>query len=300
MMSSLLTSRNVADVLSGVTNGVIYSLVALSLVLVWRSTRILNFAQGAMAMIATYIGFAILAPTTNYWVSMGVAIVAGMALGGVTERVIIRALYGKPEINPVVAMVGFLLVLESVAAAIWSTASRGLPTPFSMVDWQLNHKPVAMSPFALYEIITAVVVMTVIAVLFEYTKIGLQLRAAAIAPEVSRLLGVRVGRMLTLGWMLSSGVGAITAVLVVSNYFTGLTPTAMDGVFAFGFIAAAIGGLDSPVGALVSGVALGVILQFVGDYLNSNAIILVALGMLVVSLMVRPNGVFSSAAQRRV
>ncbi len=299
-MSALLTSRNVADLLGGVTNGVIYSLVALSLVLVWRSTRILNFAQGAMAMIATYIGFAILAPSTNYWISMAVAIVAGMVLGGATERVIVRALYGKPEINPVVAMVGFLLVLESVAAAIWSTSSRGLPTPFSMVDWQLNHKPVAMSPFALYEIITAVVVMSIIAVLFEYTKLGLQLRAAAIAPEVSRLLGVRVGRMLTLGWMLSSGVGAITAVLVASNYFTGLTPTTMDGVFAFGFIAAAIGGLDSPVGALVSGVAMGVVLQFVGDYLNSNAIILVALGMLVVSLMLRPNGLFSAERQRRV
>ncbi len=299
-MSSFLTSRNVADVLNGITNGVIYSLVALSLVLVWRSTRILNFAQGAMAMIATYVGFAALAPSTNYWVSMAVAIVAGLVIGGLTERVIVRGLYGKPEINPVVAMVGFLLVLESVAAAIWSTSSRGLPTPFSMVDWQLNHKPVAMSPFALYEIVTALVVMIVIAALFQYTKLGLRLRAAAIAPEVSRLLGVRVGRMLTLGWMLSSAVGAVTAVLVASNYFTGLTPTAMDGVFAFGFIAAAIGGLDSPVGALLSGISLGIILQFVGDYLNSNAIILVALGMLIVSLMVRPNGVFTRSAQRRV
>ncbi|HUX03856.1 MAG TPA: branched-chain amino acid ABC transporter permease [Acidimicrobiales bacterium] len=299
-MDTFLTSRNVADVLGGLTNGVIYSLVALSLVLVWRSTRILNFAQGAMAMIATYIGFAVLAPTTNYWVSMGIAILAGMVLGGLTERVLVRGLYGKPEINPIVAMVGFLLVLESVAAAIWSTSSRGLPTPFSIVDYQLAHKPVALSPFALYEIVTALVVMVFIALLFQYTKVGLQLRAAALAPEVSRLLGVRVGRMLTLGWILSTAVGSITAVLVASNYFTGLTPTSMDGVFAFGFIAAAIGGLDSPVGALVSGVALGIILQFVGDYLNSNAIILVALGMLVVSLMARPNGVFTRSAQRRV
>ena len=299
-MSSFLTSRNVADVLGGITNGVIYSLVALSLVLVWRSTRILNFAQGAMAMIAAYIGFAVLAPSTNYWVSMAVAIIAGLALGGLTERVIVRGLYGKPEINPVVAMVGFLLVLESVAAAIWSTSSRGLPTPFSIVDWQINHKPVALSPFALYEIVTAVVVMTVIALLFQFTKLGLKLRASALAPEVSRLLGVRVGRMLTLGWMLSSAVGAVTAVLVASNYFTGLTPTTMDGVFAFGFIAEAIGGLNSPVGALVSVFSLGIILQFVGDYLNSNDIILVALGMLIVSLMVRPNGVFTRSAQRRV
>ncbi len=299
-MDAFLTSRPVADILGGLTNGVIYSLVALSLVLIWRSTRILNFAQGAMAMLAAYVGFAILAPTTNYWISMGVAVVAGIVLGGLTERTIVRALYGKPEINPVVAMVGFLLVLESVAAAIWSTVSRSLPTPFSIVDWQLRGRPVAMSPFALYEVVTAVVVMVVIAVVFQFTRVGLQLRAAALNPEVSRLLGVRVHRMLTVGWMLASGVGAITAVLVASNYFTGLTPTTMDGVFAFGFIAAAIGGLDSPVGALVSGVALGIAFQFVGDYLNSNAIILVALGLLIVSLMVRPNGVFTRRAQRRV
>jgi branched-chain amino acid transport system permease protein len=263
-MSSFLTSRNVADVLGGITNGVIYSLVALSLVLVWRSTRILNFAQGAMAMIAAYIGFAVLAPTTNYWVSMAVAVIGGLIVGGFTERVIVRGLYGKPEINPVVAMVGFLLVLESVAAAIWSTSSRGLPTPFSIVDWQLNHKPVALSPFALYEIVTAVVVMTVIALLFQFTKLGLKLRAAALAPEVSRLLGVRVGRMLTLGWTLSTGVGTITAILVSSNFFTGLTPQVMDGIFAFGFIAAAVGGLDSPVGSIIAGVVIGIILQFVG------------------------------------
>ncbi len=299
-MDSFLTSRNVSDLLGGVTSGVIYALVALSLVLIWRSTRMLNFAQGAMAVFATYIGFAILAPSTNYWVSMAVAILAGLVLGGVTERVLVRPLYGKPEINPIVAMVGLLLVLESIAAAIWSSSPRALATPFSIVDWQLNHKPVALSPFALYEIITSLVVMAIVAGLFQYTKLGLQLRAAALAPEVSRLLGVRVGRMLTVGWMLSTAVGAVTAVLVASNFFTGLTPSGMDGVFAFGFIAAAIGGLDSPVGAMVSGLALGVVFQFVGDYVNSNAIILVALAMLIVSLMVRPNGIFTRSAQRRV
>ncbi len=299
-MDAFLTSRIVSDILGGLTNGVIYALVALSLVLIWRSTRILNFAQGAMAMLAAYVGFAVLAPSTNYWVSMAVAIVAGVALGALTERTVVRLLYGKPEINPVVAMVGFLLVLESVAAAIWSTTSRSLPTPFSIIDWQLAGRPVAMSPFALYEVVTAVVVMVVVALVFQYTSVGLQLRAAALNPEVSRLLGVRVTRMLTLGWMLASGVGAVTAVLVASNYFTGLTPTTMDGVFAFGFIAAAVGGLDSPVGALVAGVLLGVVFQFVGDFINSNAIILVALGLLIVSLMVRPSGLFTRRTERRV
>ncbi len=299
-MDAFLTSRFVTDVLGGLTNGSIYGLVALSLVLVWRATRVLNFAQGAMATFATYIGMALLSYHWSYWPCVAVSIVAGFALGGLTERLLVRPLYGKPEINPIVVMVGFLIVLEALGAAIWSSVPRSLPVPFSSIDWQLDGKPIALSRFSVFEIATAVVVMGAIVILFRFTKLGLQLRASALAPEVSRLLGVRVGRMLTLGWMLSSAVGVVTAVLVASSFFTGLTPQLLDGIFAYGFIAAAVGGLDSPVGAVISGVALGIVLQFVGDYLNSNAPILVALGILIVSLMLRPNGLFTRSAERRV
>jgi branched-chain amino acid transport system permease protein len=295
-----LTSRIVSDILTGLTNGVIYGLLALSLVLVWRSTRILNFAQGAMPMLATYVGMVVFAHQLSYWTLVIVSIVAGFAIGGVTERVLVRHLYGKPEINPIVVMVGFLIVLEGVAAAIWSTTPRGTPSPFSPIDWQLNGRPIALSAFSVYEIVTALVVMIGVAALFRFTKLGLQLRASALAPEVSRLLGVRVSRMLTFGWILSTGVGTICTVLVASNFFTGLTPQVMDGIFAFGFIAAAVGGLDSPVGAIVSGVAIGIILQFVGDYVNSNAIMITALIILIISLMVRPNGLFTKSTARRV
>ena len=299
-MDAFLTSRIISDVLEGLTNGVIYGLVALSLVLIWRSTGILNFAQGAMPMFATYIGMVVFAHKLSYWFLAAVAIVAGFAVGGITERVLVRHLYGKPELNPIVVMVGFLIVLEGVAAAIWSTTPRGLPSPFSPIDWHLGGQPFALSPFAVYEIVTALIVMTLVACLFRFTKLGLQLRASAIAPEVSRLLGVRVGRMLTLGWILATGVGTIVAVLVSSNFFTGLTPQVMDGIFAFGFIAAAVGGLDSPVGAIVAGVSMGIILQFVGDFLNSNAIIVTALIILIISLMIRPNGLFAKSTARRV
>jgi branched-chain amino acid transport system permease protein len=296
----ILTSRIMSDVLGGITNGVIYGLVALSLVLVWRSTGILNFAQGAMPMFTTYVGMIIFAPYLGYWPCVAIAIVAGFVLGGATERVLVRHLYGKPEINPIVVMVGFLIVLESVAAAIWSSSPRSLPSPFSPIDFQVGGKPIAMSDFTLYEIGAALLVMTLVAVLFRSTNLGLQLRASALAPEVSRLLGVRVGRMLTLGWVLSTAVGTVTTVLVASNFFTGLTPQVMDGIFAFGFIAAAVGGLESPVGSIVAGVCIGIVLQFVGDYVNSNAVILVALAILVASLMVRPNGLFATNSARRV
>jgi branched-chain amino acid transport system permease protein len=228
-MDPFLTSRIVSDILGGVTNGVLYGLVALSLVLVWRSTGILNFAQGAMPMFATYLGMGLLSSNVGYWPCVAVSILAGFAIGGVTERVLVRHLYGKPEINPIVVMVGFLIVLEAVAAAIWSTAPRGLPSPFSPIDWQLSGKPLGLSAFTVYEIVTGLAVMAVVALLFRFTKLGLQLRASALAPEVSRLLGVRVGRMLTLGWMLSTGVGTITTVLVASNFFSGLNRRSWTG-----------------------------------------------------------------------
>lgn len=299
-MGAFLSSRIMSDVLLGLTSGALYATVALSLVLIWRATHVLNFAQGAMSLFAAYIGITELDNHLSYWLCVLIAVVAGFLLGGVAERVLVRPLYGKPEINPIVVMVGFLIVLEAVGAAIWSSVPRSLPVPFSSIDWQLGGRPIALSRFSIFEITTAVVVMGAIVILFRFTRLGLQLRASALAPEVSRLLGVRVGRMLTLGWMLSSAVGVVTAVLVASSFFTGLTPQLLDGIFAYGFIAAAVGGLDSPVGAVISGVVLGIVLQFVEDYLNSNAPILVALGILIVSLMLRPNGLFTPSAERRV
>jgi branched-chain amino acid transport system permease protein len=300
-MDPFLTSRIVSDILGGLTNGVTYGLVALSLVLIWRSTGILNFAQGAMPMFATYVGFALLSYHWGYWPCVVVCVLAGLLLGGLTERLLVRGLYGKPEINPIVVMVGFLIVLEAIAASIWSSTPRSLPSPFSPVDWQLAGKPLSLSPYTVYEISTALIVMIAVAALFRFTKLGLQLRASALAPEVSRLLGVRVGRLLTLGWMLATVVGVITTVLVAGGgFFSGLTPQVMDGIFAYGFIAAAIGGLESPVGAIVAGVVLGILNQFVDDFVNQNAVIIIALVLLIVSLMIRPSGVFTKIAHRRV
>jgi branched-chain amino acid transport system permease protein len=300
-MDPFLTSRIVSDVLGGLTNGVTYGLVALSLVLIWRSTGILNFAQGAMPMFATYVGFALLSYHWGYWPCVIVCVLAGLLLGGLTERLLVRSLYGKPEINPIVVMVGFLIVLEAIAASVWSSTPRSLPSPFSPVDWQLAGKPLSLSPYTVYEIASALIVMIAVAALFRFTKLGLQLRASALAPEVSRLLGVRVGRLLTLGWMLATVVGVITTVLVAGGgFFSGLTPQVMDGIFAYGFIAAAIGGLESPVGAIVAGVVLGIVNQFVDDFVNQNAVIIIALVLLIVSLMIRPSGVFTKITHRRV
>jgi branched-chain amino acid transport system permease protein len=287
------------NIFGGLATGVIYSLVALSLVIIWQSTHVLNFAQGAMAMMATYIGMTEIDRGVGYWWCVIISVAVGMALGGLTERVLIRPLYGKPEINPIVVMVGFLGVLEALAAGIWTSTTRNIAEPFSQIYYQDHGHLVFLSAFIVFQIVLAIGIMLGVAALFRFTKLGLQLRASALAPEVSRLLGIRVGRMLTIGWMLSAGVGAIAAVIVASGNF-GLFPTDMDGIFVAGFIAAAIGGLESPIGAVAGGLLIGLAEQFILAYWSPNVAPLGGIIILVVALMIRPQGLFSKTVSRRV
>jgi branched-chain amino acid transport system permease protein len=287
------------NIFGGLAQGVIFSLVALSLVIIWQSTHVLNFAQGAMAMFATYVGLTEIGRGVGYWWCVLLSVVVGMALGGATERVLIRPLYGKPEINPIVVMVGFLAVLEAVATSIWTSTARTIAAPFSQIYFQSHGKLVLLSPFIIFQIVLAIGIMLLVAALFRFTKLGLQLRASALAPEVARLLGVRVNRMLTIGWMLSAGVGAIAAVILASGSF-GLFPTDMDGVFVAGFIAAAVGGLESPIGAIAGGLLIGLAEQFILAYWSPNVAPLGGIIILVVALMIRPQGIFTKSVGRRV
>jgi branched-chain amino acid transport system permease protein len=298
-MSAFLTSTFMHNIFGGLAQGVVYSLVALSLVIIWQSTHVLNFAQGAMAMFATYIGMTEIDRGIGYWWCVIISVAVGMALGGVTERVLIRPLYGKPEINPIVVMVGFLGVIEALAAAIWTSTTRNIAEPFSQIFYHANGKLVYLSPFIVFQIVLAIGIMLAVAALFRFTRLGLQLRASAMAPEVSRLLGIRVSRMLTFGWMLSAGVGAIAAVITSSATF-GLFPTDMDGIFVAGFIAAAVGGLESPIGAVAGGLLIGLAEQFILSYWSPNVAPLGGIIILVVALMIRPQGLFTKTAGRRV
>jgi branched-chain amino acid transport system permease protein len=298
-VGAFLASNFMHNIFGGLAQGVIYSLVALSLVIIWQSTHVLNFAQGAMAMFATYIGLTEIGRGVGYWWCVIISVVVGMAFGGITERVLIRPLYGKPEINPIVVMVGFLGVIEAVTAGIWTSTTRNIPAPFSQIYYHYHERLILLSPFVIFQIILAISIMLLVAALFRFTKLGLQLRAAALAPEVARLLGVRVSRMLTIGWILSAGVGAVAAVIIASGNF-GLFPTDMDGVFVAGFIAAAVGGLESPIGAIAGGLLLGLIEQFILAYWSPSVAPLSGVILLVIALMIRPQGIFTRSVNRRV
>jgi branched-chain amino acid transport system permease protein len=284
--------------LNGIANGAIYAAVALSLVLIWRATRILNFAQAGMLMFTTFVAWALIDRGAPYWVGFLAALAGGLVLGAVVERVVIRPVEGAPPLNAIIVTLGLLILLEAIAGMIWGGNPKSFPPAFSIRGYSIGGHHVLFSPFDLFTVLVVAALMALLVVLFRRTSLGLQMRAAAFAPEVSRLLGVRVARMFTAGWALASLAGSLAGLLVAPAVF--VAPTNFDPVLVFGFTAAVLGGLESPPGALVGGVILGLALSYVSGYLGAETVTLGALVILVAVLMVRPNGLFAHERERRV
>jgi len=290
--------RFVVLTLNGLTEGSIYAAMALALVMIWRATQVVNFAQGAMAMFTTYLALFALERGAPYWLAFIVALGCGFLIGAVVERVLVRPVENKPPLNVVILTLGVLLMLEALAPMLFGGQIRSFPAAFSIVGLRLGSLQVPFSRFDLFTLISVLVVMGLLLLLFQRTNLGLRMRAAAFNPEVSRLLGIRVGRMLTLGWALASAVGALAGVLIAPSLL--LYPTYMDQILVFGFTGAILGGLDSPPGAVVGGLAMGFALSYVGGYFGSDLETVGALVILIAVLMVRPRGLLAWRAQRVV
>jgi branched-chain amino acid transport system permease protein len=288
--------------LSGIVFGMVYAAIALSLVLIWRGTRLLNFAQGGMAMFTTFIALEVVYKTGSYWAAFVVALAAGLLMGAVVELVVIRPTLNKPELNSVIVTIGLLILLEGLAGIFYGGQFRPFPTAFPVAGIHLGRTPLGVSRYDLFVAGAVLATAGILAVVFRYSSAGLRMRAAAFNATVARLSGIRVARVLTVGWALAGLLGALAGVLVSPSTF--LYPNSMDSIFVYGFTAAVIGGLDSPPGALVGGLILGVGLSYVGGYLGggrgSDLTAIVAMGILIVVLMLRPAGIFSGDRLRQV
>lgn len=287
------------QVVLGLESGAIYASLALALVLVYRATGVINFAQGEMAMFSTYIASSLLAHGFSYWQMFAATLAIGFAGGLAIERTLIRPVERAPELNIVVVTVGLLIALNGAAAWIWGTTLKFFPNMFP--PHTVTVRGVAIPLDALES--TAVVLAVVLAmfVLFRYTKLGLGLRACATEPEVSRLLGVRVGWMLGIGWGLAALLGALAGMLAAPIVF--LTPNMMQGILLYAFAAAVLGGIESPVGAVVGGFTIGIGINLLTTYVHAITPELelpVALGILLLVLVVRPSGLFGQARAQRV
>lgn len=284
--------------LNGVANGAVYALVALSLVMIWRATRILNFAQAGMLMVTTFVAWSVVDSGGGYWLAFAIALATGFGLGAVVERVVIRPVEGAPPLNAVIVTLGLLVVLQAGAGMVWGNQPQSFPAAFSIRGYDLGGHTVPFGPADLFGVLAVAAVVVLLVLLFRKTSVGLQMRASALAPEMARLLGIRVGGMFTLGWALATTVGALAGILVAPDVF--VSPTSFDAILIFGFTAAVLGGLESPPGAVIGGVIVGLALSYVSGYLGSSTVTLGSLAILVAVLMVKPNGLFASTSTRHV
>jgi branched-chain amino acid transport system permease protein len=280
----------------GLSRGAVYAAFALALVLIWRAARIVNFAQGAMGVATVYVGYSVTNATGSYWLGFAVAIIGGLVLGAAVERVVMRFVDHSSPLNGVVVALGLVLIIQGVLGMIYGNEFLPAPSTFSRDAFEVGGVAL-LSRYDLFVFAAVGAVVVLLTLLFTRTSTGLRMRAAAFAPDVSRLLGVPVGGMLTLGWALAAAVGSLAGLLVIPTEL-GLHPTAMDVVFISAFTAAVLGGLDSPIGAVIGGLVVGLLLAYVSGYLGATVAPMAVLILLVVVLLGRPDGLFTRAKAR--
>ena len=288
------------QVVSGLGSGAIYAALALALVLIHRATGVINFAQGEMAMFTTYVAWALIENHGwSYWPAFVATLVIAFALGLGIHTVVIRPVERASILTVVIMTIGLVLTFNGLASLIWSAEVRAFPSPFPNDTWSIGDVAISQQDVGTFAVVLALV--TLLWAFFQFTKTGLALRASAVNPDASRLVGVRVGWMLAIGWGLAAALGAVSGMLAAPTLF--LDPNMMQATLIYAFAAAVLGGIDSPFGAVAGGLMLGVGLNLIGNYVDfvgADLKLPVALLIILVVLLVRPAGIFGEPVTRRV
>jgi branched-chain amino acid transport system permease protein len=291
-----MTQAFMHQVFAGLATGGIYASLALALVMIYQATHLVNFAQGEMAMFCTYMAWTLINAGMGYWPAFLLTIVFGFVLGVLIERLVIRPVAHAPVLSTVVVFIALLVILNSVTGWIYTYTIKPFPSPFEKGSFLDNP---FMSPHELGSIGITLVVLLLLYGFFRFTPLGLAMRAAAQNPESSRLVGIRVGWMLALGWGLASAIGAIAGMMIAPTVY--LDPNMMGGILLYAFAAALLGGIDSPGGAVIGGFVMGVLENLLGAFVIGNELKLaVALVLIVGVLVVRPSGFFGRVHVTRV
>jgi len=284
------------QIFAGLANGGIYASVGLALVMIHRATHHINFAQGEMATFSTFIAWALINSGWPYWAAFFATVAISFALGLVIQRTILKPVEKAPVLTNVIVFVGLLVIFNALAGWFFDHTIKSFPSPFPKgAFFETKY-------FSAHEIGSILVMLAVLAALyafFQFTPIGLAMRAAAQNPESARLVGVRVSWMLGIGWGLAAAIGAIAGMMVAPIVF--LDPNMMGGILLYGFAAALLGGIDNPWGAVIGGFIVGVLENLLGAYVIGTELKLtVALLLIVGTLTLKPDGLFGKAVVTRV
>lgn len=283
------------QVMSGIANGSIYASVALALVMIYKATHHINFAQGELATFSTFIALTLIHAGVPYWLAFLATLAISFAAGMAIERLLMRPMMNAPVLSSVGVFIGLLLVINACSGWFFGYTIKSFPSPFP-------NRPMLggyVSGHELGSTALTLVVLLLVYLFFRYTRLGLAMRAAAFNPASARLVGVRVGAMLGLGWGLAAAIGSIAGMMVAPIVF--LDPNMMFGILLYAFAGALLGGIDNPLGAVLGGFAVGVIENLGGAYVVGTELKLsLALVIIVSVLVVKPTGLLGRAVQSRV
>jgi branched-chain amino acid transport system permease protein len=282
----------------GLAQGAAFSAFALALVLIWRAARVVNFAQGAMAAASAFIAVTVIQHTGNFVLGLAAALISGAIMGVAVESSVMRFASPTAPLNAVILALGTTFFIEGGLGALYGTDFRDPGNPFSHA-YRMVAGIGLPSDLNIFTFVSVTVMVVALILLFGRTKLGLRLRASAFAPEVSRLLGINVAVMRTVGWAMAATAGALAAEVILPTSL-GVNPNAMDNVFVIAFTAAVLGGLDSPIGAVVGGLILGLVVNYVTGLWDPVAPPVATLALLLLVLLIRPNGIFSGVKERHV
>jgi len=287
------------QIVSGLADGGIFASLALALVLIYNAMGLVNFAQGEMAMFATFLAFTLISHGINFWIAFPLTLAIAFAGGIIVERVVIRPVERAPVLTLVIVTLGLATLINGSAGFLFGYVPRSFPSPFAPGTVNI------LGAFASYQdlsvIAVSAIVLVAIYLLLQRTTLGLTLRAAAHHPEASRLLGIRVSWMLALGWGLASAVGAVSGIMVAPILL--LEPNMMQTIIIYAFAAAVLGGIESPLGAVIGGLIVGVTVNLAGAYIpfvGGDLQLAVALAIIVGVLVIKPNGLFGRPTVRNV
>lgn len=293
--------------LIGIGAGSIYALMAIAMVLVWRSTRVINFAQAGMALLSTYIGFELVQKTGNFWIALPLAMILGALFSALVEILLIRTLIKHSTsgpvagIVPIIATLGLLGFIRAMIGFIWGNQDIQIQPPLSKIGFKVGSETISLSPMNLLVLLTVLAMVLILGFIFQKTSLGLSLRASAYSPEIAQLAGIRVSAIRTIGWAIAGAAGAAAGLLQTVNGTGAVSPDSLEFslLLTFGFIAAVIGGLESLPGAVLGAVVLGLVLAVVQIYISGTLVFIVAFALLLVVLLVRPQGFIGTKAGRR-
>jgi len=302
LVGSLSSALFAQQTVSGLANGGIYASLAVALVLIYRATEVINFAQGGLATFTTYVAWQLIDWGLTYWLAFAATLAIAFGGGMLVELVAIRPVERRGNIlTIVIASIGLLILAEGAVGWIWGAQVKFMPSAFPARVFHVGG--VAFSFQDVGTIGVSIASVFVLWLFFRFTKVGLAMRAAAVRPAAARLVGIRVSWMLSLGWGLAATLGAVSGLMAAASPSVLLQPSMMDGILIYAFAAAVLGGLESPAGAVVGGLSIGVLLNLLPTYVDwvAPALLLpVAFIVMLFVLLVKPSGLFGRTRVRKV